>query len=240
MCQNDTPTTLAQHYDRLWRSAVAAFEGRHVQLDPHLPHKQGDARRGYTLMIRPAPPVTRRIAAFLAEFDACEPGQYLYRPVEFHVTLLSLFTATEGYQPYFERRDAYIGAVDRALGAASRFAIHFRGVTASPGAVMIQGFPQDETFARLRDAVRRQLHLAGLGEGLDQRYRIRAAHATVIRFQRPPHDLPGLLHFLSQNRERDFGTSPVSVIQFVENDWYMSEDRVKVVKEYALQAGSSG
>jgi 2'-5' RNA ligase len=229
MPPNDTHTPLAQHYDRLWRSAVASFERGQVRLDPHLPDKQGDARRGYTLMIRPAPGVARRIEAFLAEFDAREPGQYLYRPTEFHVTLLSLFTATEGYQPYFERREAYIGAVERALGGAPPFSIHFRGVTASPGAVMIQGFPQDDTFARLREAVRRELRLAGLGEGLDQRYRIRAAHITVIRFQQPPRDLPGLVRFLSRQRGRDFGTSPVSVIQFVENDWYMSEDRVKVI-----------
>jgi 2'-5' RNA ligase len=233
MSPNETPTPLAQHYERLWRSAVAAFEGGHVQLDPHLPHKQGDDRRGYSLIIRPAPDVARRIAAFLSEFDACQPGQYLYRPVEFHVTLLSLFTATEAYRPYFERRDAYLRAVDRALGAAPRFAIHFRGITASPGAVMIQGFPRDETFPRLREAVRRELHLAGLGDGLDQRYRIQAAHATVIRFQSQPHYMPTLRHFLSQQRGRDFGTSAVSVIQFVENDWYMSEDRVKVIKEYA-------
>jgi 2'-5' RNA ligase len=236
MCQNETSTPLVQHYDSLWRSAVAAFEAGQVRLDPHLPHKQGDARRGYTLMIRPAPDIARRIAAFLSEFDAREPGQYLYRLAEFHVTLLSLFTATEGYQPYFERRAAYIGAVDRALSAAPPFSIHFRGVTASPGAVMIQGFPQDETFPRLREAVRQELRLAGFGEGLDQRYRIQTAHATVIRFQRPPRDLPGLRHFLIQQRGRDFGTSLVSVIQFVENDWYMSEDRVQVIKEYTLSA----
>jgi 2'-5' RNA ligase len=236
MHQDESQTTLAQHYDSLWRSAVAAFEGGRVQLDPHLPGKQGDARRGYTLMIRPAPEVARRIDAFLAEFDAREPDQYLYRPTEFHVTLLSLFTATEDYQPYFERREAYIRAVDRALSAASQFAIHFRGITASPGTVMVQGFPQDGTFAGLRDAVRRELQLAGLGGGLDQRYRIRAAHATVIRFQQPPRDLPGMVRFLSGQRQRDFGTSPVRVIELVENDWYMSEDRVKVIKEYAPSA----
>jgi 2'-5' RNA ligase len=236
MPPNDTHTPLAQHYDRLWRSAVASFEGGQVRLDPQLPDQQVDARRGYTLMIRPAPGVARRIEAFLAEFEAREPGQYLYRPTEFHVTLLSLFTATEHYQPYFDRRGAYIGAVDRALGGAPPFRIHFRGVTASPGAVMIQGFPQDETFARLRDAVRRDLQLAGLGEGLDQRYRIRAAHITVIRFQQPPRDLPGLVRFLGRQRDRDFGTSPVRLIQLVENDWYMSEDRVKVIKEYAPSA----
>src|SRR3712207_3927328 len=107
----DTP--LEQHYAQLWQAALASFRQGHVAIDRCLNDKQNDRRRGFTLIIRPTPVVTRQFARFLADLAAVEPDQYYYRPGEFHVTVLSLFTATADYQPYFAQQAAYLCAVDR-------------------------------------------------------------------------------------------------------------------------------
>lgn len=86
----------------------------------------------------------------------------------------------------------------------------------------------------LRDAVREQLASAGLGGGLDTRYRIRTAHMTVVRFQNPLNDNIRLLQFLEKNRLRDFGKTVVREVLFIENDWYMSEDKVRVLGRYEM------
>ena len=77
-------------YDKLWREAAAAFADGKVELDPFLPHKAGDERRGATLIARPAPAVRDRVAAWLQQLDAACPGQHLYRPEELHVTVMSI------------------------------------------------------------------------------------------------------------------------------------------------------
>lgn len=129
------------------------------------------------------PAVAQQFARVLADVASVAPNQYCYRPSEFHITVLSLFTATEDYQPYLTQAAAYVGAVDDALAHTPHFALRFHGITAPPGAVMIQGFPDDHTLEGLRQRVREQLRRAGLGGGLDQRYHITTVHATIMRFQ---------------------------------------------------------
>ena len=111
----------------------------------------------------------------------------------------------------------------------------FHGVTISPEAVLIQGFPQDDVLARLRDELRSALRDRGVGENLDRRYKIAAAHLTVMRFSNPKADWKRLLDFLRAHRETDFGETRFRSLQLIWSDWCASADTVRVLREYALK-----
>jgi 2'-5' RNA ligase len=231
-----TTPLLAQRYDALWQQALAAFAAGQVETDSQLERRLADERRGMTLLIRPAAPVAERVADFLREVAALEPAQHYYRPEELHVTALSLFTATAQWQPFFARQDEYRAAVREALGGIAPFRLVFRGITATPAAVMVQGFPLDEGLELLRERLRQALHTAGLAAGLDQRYRISTAHMTALRFKHQPQNLPRLLDALERRRQSVFGETLVSVLELVDNNWYMSVDRVQLIERHLLVA----
>ena len=107
-------------------------------------------------------------------------------------------------------------------------------MTASPGAVIVQGYPQDGRLNQLRERLREALTHHGLGESLDTRYRIKAAHATVLRFQAQLQNPKTFMTTLQQYQNYDFGTTTLSKLQLVKNDWYMSTDTLEVLAEYPL------
>src|SRR6266705_2877528 len=73
-----------QTYDRLWHEAVSAFEQNSLEFDHHLPDKSNDLRRGLSLALRPSRTVQNSINGFLRQLSETAPGQYFYRPEEFH------------------------------------------------------------------------------------------------------------------------------------------------------------
>jgi len=79
------------------------------------------------------------------------------------------------------------------------------------------------------------LAAAGLGATLDRRYRSVTAHMTILRFQAPPRDLPGMAAYLAALRDHAFGQFDVEQVDLVTNNWYMSHDAVTVLERYALE-----
>lgn len=225
---------LAQVYADLWSTARAAFLRNGGQIDPLLQERAPDARRGLTVIFRPHPAVTARVAAWLAEVAADEPVQYVYTPDQLHVTVLSLFTATPDYAPYFARLPRYLAALEAALSSLPPFAVAFRGVTASPSTVMVQGFPADNTLERVRDALRTAITAAGLGDDLDRRYRLVTAHLSALRLRAPLIDPARFVAHLDRARAFDFGVTQVDELLLVANDWYMTPGVVEVVRRYPL------
>ncbi len=223
-------------YDTIWKQAETAFAAGAPGLDPHLADKTRDRRRNATLLIRPSAAVADRVAATLAELRQLEPHQYYYRPEELHVTVLSLFTGTEQPEPFLAQMPVYRAAIDTVLRDFPAFAIDFDGLTASPAAVLVQGFPASPQLDDLRAALRRAIGAAGLGHALDGRYRLSTAHMTALRFYRPLQDLGRLAAALEALRRHPFGTTDVAEVQVVENDWYMSHDRVRILHRYPLRS----
>jgi 2'-5' RNA ligase len=224
-------------YDRLWAEAESAFQSGRVEVDPYLDNRANDRRLGLTVIGRPKPAVSERFISFLNQVKRIAPEQHFYRGDEFHLTILSLFTATEAFEPHWENRAAYRAAVDQALQAGQAFAVRYQGITASKSAVMIQGFSTGPQLNQLRNKLRQALRDASLGGGLDERYAIDTAHTTALRFKSRPVNPAGLLALLRQYRTTDFGTSSFSELQLVKNNWYMSHDRVAVLARYSLVAG---
>ena len=192
-------------------------------------------RRGATLLIRPSAAAAEAVAQTLAELQALESDQYYYAPGELHLTVLSLFTGTPEPEPYLAQLPLYRRAVDEVFAATPPFTLNFDGLTASPAAVLVQGYPAGPELEHLRAALRTAIQAVGLGHNLDRRYRITTAHMTAARFCRPLRDPRSFAAALQSLRRRPFGPSPVNAIHLVENDWYMSHDCVHLLHTYPLR-----
>jgi 2'-5' RNA ligase len=225
---------MRQIYERLWNDAVHAFEQGDLEFDRHLSDKRQDLRRGLTLALRPSRAVQISINNFLHELAAVAPGQYFYRPEEFHLTVLALIPGTESWQDRMQHLPAFQKIIDEVLKRHRKFSIAFRGVTASRGAVMIQGFPNDLTLAQIRDDLRDALCRHKLNEQLDARYKISSAHITVMRFCNVNADWKHLLALLNANRTTDFGDASVTKLELIFGDWYASANTARTIQKYQL------
>jgi len=227
--------TPRQVYDRLWAEAQDWFAAGRARLDPHLPDRSGDERRGLSLIIRPDAPTVARVMAALDGLRQRAPGQHLYRADELHITALSLIGAAPGFDLDAVPLDRYRAVLSGVFAEVAPFAVQFTGLTASPESVMVCGDAPGDALNRLRDRLREQLAAAGLGATLDRRYRSVTAHMTILRFQAPPRDLPGLAAYLAALRDHAFGQFAVEQVDLVTNNWYMSHDAVTVLERYALE-----
>jgi hypothetical protein len=106
---------------------------------------------------------------------------------------------------------------------------------------LVQGFPSatawqetSDPLNTLRDALRAAIDGVGLGANLDRRYRISTCHMTAMRFAQQPRDLERLADKVESLRNYDFGQSLAAEVHLVENDWYMTHDRVRILHTYRL------
>lgn len=230
MASNDE---LQSRYDTMWREAEPALERGDVACDTQLA-AGGDPRRGLTLIARPDAALAARFEALLDDLCAIEPVQYRHPVSDMHVTVLSLFTATTDFQPELAREDAYRAAVAAAVRGTPPFAIDFRGISASRGAVVVQGFPRDHVLAGLRARLRAELRARGLDGSLDGRYKLVTAHATLLRFVQPLAAPAAFTQALRQWRDKPFGTLTVDAVELVLNDWYMSAGTLRRIDRHRL------
>ena len=224
----------APTYERLWRATVPAFGRNEFKVDHHLTNKSGDSRRGLTLAFRPCEAVKEAVERFRRELSAAAPGQYFYHPDELHVTVLAIIPGSEDWREKMPHLAACQTIIDPVVRRYRKFTVSFRGVTASPGAVMIQRFPKGDTLAGIRDSLREMLLREGLGDQLDARYKINTAHLTLMRFSHGATDGRRLLDLLEANRTVDFGETEVAGLKLISGDWYASANIVRTVQEYQL------
>jgi 2'-5' RNA ligase len=225
---------LQNRYDEMWSSSIGNIRTGKVELDPVLSRGLVDHRRGMTLIARPSAMVRERVGALLRELRRLEPYQYYYTPSDLHITMLSLFTATVAPEPFFARTERYVSAADAALRIAGPILIEFAGLTVSPGAILVQGFIEDEALNDIRDNLRRELRVRGLAKSLDGRYRLETAHMTVVRFRAALRDGTKLAAALERLRSRQFGTTNIRNLSLTKNDWYMTRQVLETVKRYRL------
>lgn len=221
-------------YEKLWNDAVFAFQRGEPKLDRHLPDKAGDLRRGVTLLFRPPPEVRDTVADFMSQFAEVCPGQYFYQPEELHITLLSVITTSELWEQEMDRFQKCRPLIGRTLTAQRPFRIKFHGVTASPDSILVQGFPLDDGLTAIRTALRETFASAGFGDMLDRRYKVTAAHITIMRFCRPCPNIQRLVAFLKENRQTNFGECEIRKIELIFGDWYASANTVKTLEQYEL------
>jgi len=225
---------LAEHYAQLWNASVEQFRANTVELDPFI-DQESDTRYGITLLLRPHPAVTRRIDALLRELHAVEPSQYYYPPSDLHVTVLSIISCYPGFTLEQIQVQEYITAIATCLASITRFDLTFRGITASPSCVMLQGFPHGPMLDLSREALRTYFQQSSLQQSIDTRYAIRTAHSTVVRFRRTMTQPTPFLTILERYRDYDFGTCEIAAYELVVNDWYQRAHHVTHLQTFPLR-----
>ena len=213
---------------------MVAFERGEQKIDPLLSNKANDFRRGVTLVFRPSAAVLGEALKFIGRLETACAGQYFYQREELHVTVLSIITMTELWREEMERFEQCRHIIGKVLGRQHSFKVKFRGVTASRDSVMIQGFPMDDGLAQIREGLRQAFAREAFADMLDRRYKVTAAHISIMRFCRAGADTNRLLTFLKENRGTDFGECEVGSLELIFGDWYASANAVKVLENYRL------
>jgi len=223
---------LAEHYHKLYTESIAKIAAGNHETD-HLIDSDTDRRFGITLVIRPDVATKDKIQQFLTEAKAIEPEQYYYQHADIHVTLMSIISCYEGFALKDINIQDYIQLIQQVLARHQRFKIQFKGLTASPSCILIQGFLTD-TLNEIRDDLRAAFKNSDLQQSIDKRYAIQTAHATVIRFRSELKNKEPLIDLLEKYRNFNFGTFEVKQVELVYNDWYQRERFVKKLHVFKL------
>ena len=225
---------LVEHYDGLYKEAIQKIRTDDYQTDD-LIDACDDDRRGITLVIRPQLQVRNNIQNFLADLKAIEPGQYYYPNSDIHITLMSVISCYNGFDLSQISIPEYVEIIKKSLIHGKPVSIEFKGITASPSCIMVQGFMSNDILNDIRDQLRINFRNSGLQQTIDQRYSIQTAHATVIRFRKQFRRKENFLKALEKYRNFDFGQFNVNNIELVHNDWYQRKDNLKRIYKFSLE-----
>jgi 2'-5' RNA ligase len=213
---------LTEHYNQLYKKSSEAILAGNYILDPQI-NNETDSRFGITMLIRPNDAVKENIKLFLEALREVEPAQYYYPDSDIHITVMSLISCSEEFRLDQISPNDYIETICKSLVDLDSIAIKFKGVTASPSALMIQGFPTDASLDNLRNKLREDFKNSDLQQTIDSRYTMAAAHATVMRFQEDLQHTDKLIQVIEKFRDFDFGEFRVENLELVYNDWYQRE-----------------
>lgn len=224
---------LPEHYDTLYKNSIEKIRSGQYQLDPLIDAAE-DNRYGITLLLRPDSQTKQQIQAFLSELNAIDPAQYYYPNSDIHVTVMSIISCYSGFELGQISVPDYVELIQKSIPAHSQIEICFKGITASPSCVMVQGFLTDDTLNSIRENLRTNFRNSDLEQSIDKRYTIQTAHATVARFREPLRNTSAYLQVLEKYRDHDFGTFTADALELVHNDWYQRERFVQPLHRFSL------
>lgn len=223
---------LTEHYNKLYTESVAKIAAGNYEVD-HLIDSNNDFRFGITLVIRPDSNTKANIQKFLTEVKAIEPGQYYYQDSDIHITVMSVISCYTGFELQQIKVEDYVQLIRQVLEKRKSFKIQFKGLTASPSCILVQGF-LTETLNEIINVLRMAFKSSELQQSIDKRYAIQTAHSTIIRFREKLKNPMALLNLVEKYRDFDFGTFTVDEIELVYNDWYQREHFVESLHIFRL------
>jgi len=224
---------LTEHYNQLYKKSSKAILTEKYKLDLQI-NNPSDSRFGLTLLIRPSETIKANIQLFLEEIKAIEPNQYYYPDSDIHITVMGIISCYEGFTLDQINIPEYIDLIEQSLVELDQIEIEFRGLTASPSAIMIQGFPTDESLNIFRNKLRESFKNSTLEQSIDSRYTIAAAHSTVMRFQEKLENTKQLIQVAEKFRDYNFGKFQVKKLELVYNDWYQREGNTIHLADFNL------
>lgn len=225
---------LTEHYNQLYKTSSDAILAGNYKIDQHI-NDASDSRFGITLLIRPSEEIKANIQFFLEELKAIDPAQYYYPDSDLHITVMSIISCYEDFTLDKIKAEDYVEIIKESLIDLSEIKIEFRGVTASPSALMIQGFPTDESLHILRDKLRENFKKSALQQSIDSRYAIATAHATVVRFQEKLQNPKKIMEITEQYCDYNFGTFTVANLELVYNDWYQRKENTIHLADFHIK-----
>lgn len=225
---------LKDHYNELWEQSLLKFRDHKFQLDSVL-NSDTDNRYGVSLIARPSKEVKHNLLKVLDKIRAVAPGQYYYPTSDLHITILTIISCYDGFSlDQIEPAD-YQKIVQSSVESIPPFTIEFRGLTASPSCILVQGFPNGSQLTDLRAELRKRFKNSALQHSVDQRYTLQTAHMTAIRFKKPFENADRFIDIITQFRDADFGGSVIDQVELVGNDWYQKKEKAISVGRFPLE-----
>lgn len=224
---------LQEHYNELYKKSSNAILAGNFKLDSQI-NNISDSRFGITLLIRPSDEIKANIQSFLDELKAIDPEQYYYPDSDLHITVMGIISCYDGFSLNKIKIKEYLEIIQQSMVELDTIEIEFRGVTASPSALMIQGFPTDESLNNFRDKLRENFKKSTLEQSIDSRYAIATAHSTVMRFQEKLQNPEKLIDVVKKYRDYNFGEFQVENLELVYNDWYQREKNTIHLAEFMI------
>lgn len=223
---------LAAIYDKIWQNAKPKIQKQELELDPYQSKGLADPRRGLTLLIDFETVATPEILELLKAAQKIEPNQPWYTKENLHLSLYSLIDFVDQDEKKnlsLELLQKYQNVILEAIKDFPPFEVIFKGITAGPGAVLVQGF-SDGCLQKLRDRINQAL----LKHNLPLYNRTILNHISILRYSKPITDPSIFCDFIEANRDKPLGKVFVKTVKFVKNDWYNSPDKTRLIKEYDL------
>lgn len=225
--------SVRRFYDELWKDGYTAIASGKVDVDPFVEDPGNDHRRGLTLIVRPSKEVAESIACICARLASVASNIYYYATPQLHFTILSLVDATDAFDLDTTPVSQYERRVGEVLKDAIPFGVTFRGIAATAKGLVVQGYPMDLQLDVIRNQLRARCEEDGFGEGLDARYRIRAAHVTFGRFLRRNANWK-LAAEIENLRDEPLGQMQTTTAELVVNDYFMMPGKVQKLAEFRL------
>ncbi|TGV03258.1 mutarotase [Flavivirga rizhaonensis] len=224
---------LKDHYNALYTESIQKISNDDYQID-HLIDSPLDKRFGITLIIRPSIEVKNKIQEFLNKIKVIEPNQYYYKNSDIHITVMSIISCYDGFQLKDINLSEYIKLINQSLNCNIDLEISFKGITASPSCLMVQGFMNNNSLNIIRNNLRENFKNTTLEQSIDKRYSIQTAHSTVCRFSKKLNQKSEFLKSIEHFRNYDFGSFKVKNLELVYNDWYQKEKHVKRLFDFSI------
>ena len=226
-------TNLDLHYSKLYAESIKKIESNNQETDK-LIDSSLDRRYGITLLFRPNKVIKSNIESFIDKLRFIEKDQYYYPSSDLHITVMSIIGCYNGFSLSQIEIEDYIKIIDESSGGLTNFEIEFRGLTASPSCIMIQGFPKSNILNDLRNNLRKNFRNSDLQHSIDSRYFIFSAHMTIVRFKESFRNPIDFVKLIKDYRNFYYGTTNVNKLELVFNDWYQRAKYVKMLHKFYL------
>ena len=229
----DLNAALERQYRKLWEQSLPRFQAGNFEYDPKISDPD-DRRYGLTLLARPDARVQSKVQTLLGQLREIAPSHYYYPSSDLHITALSIISCREGFSLDQQELPAYQQLIAQVVGELPPFRVWFKGLTASPSCVMIQGYPENHALAQLRDRLRMAFRASGLRHSMDKRYTLTTAHMTAVRFTGKTVSEPAFVEHLIALKDTDFGQCRIQNLELVGNDWYQRQRNTRLVASWGL------
>ena len=222
---------LKKHYDKIWTDSKDSILKNKISLDPSLYNLSKDVRQGLTLVTPLSQEVYCKVAKIMKLLESIEPEQYYYPFENMHITTLNLTPFSEDF--VFDRKqcEAFNKVFKKAFNGIKPFNVKLEGITASKGAVIIQGFYKD-ALQKMRENLRREAQKQGVM--LNEDYERKTAHTTIIRFRKKLRKPKDFVKQIEKHRNTDLGTMRIDKVLLVLTDWYNRKEKKTIIAEYKL------
>ncbi|WP_195987042.1 2'-5' RNA ligase family protein [Clostridium sp. D53t1_180928_C8] len=216
-------------YESIMNKGITAIENNKEYVDSLIEDKT-DTRMGITLAIRPSENLKKEIMNIERKIREVENNQYYYPENDYHITLLDIITARQGFIYTTEQVENCKKITINAVKDLKQFEIKLKGVIASDGAIMVKGFYEVE-MELLRQRLRQSILDNNMN--LDERYPTISSHITIARFKNKIQERKGLIEILKEYENYDFGTLKVSEIELIYHNWY--DSKKEVLEKYIIK-----